>query len=250
MEATPSQPGYADPSTNAPGSYKGSSFFLTIYDSTGSEAHMTFETPITVKVSGNFESGDDLYLYDTVASQWTSASETCTGSNKFSSVTNGVLTVNICHLTQFAVFQPDTLPVSTTSGAAVGKASSGKSSKTTTIIIAVVVPVGVVLLLVIAAIVYRASKNSERKRIYDVELTVKKPIISTTSETSNSRASLTAGTKKLDSDDETSESESEVEERAQPKNAEESESESESQESESEEESSDSSATDSSSKSE
>ena len=123
---------------------------------------MNFEKPITVTLSGNFESGDDLYLYDTTEGEWTSASQTCTGSDMHLSVSNGVLTVNICHLTQFAVFQPTSTP---TSGAAITQSSS-KSSNTTTIIIAVVVPVGVVILLAIAIVVYRVTKNSERKRVY------------------------------------------------------------------------------------
>ena len=60
---------------------------------------------MTVKISGIATETADLYLYDTVNNVWKSASETCTGENRLLTLVDGELTVNICHLTQFAVFQ-------------------------------------------------------------------------------------------------------------------------------------------------
>ena len=69
------------------------------------------------------------------------------------SVTNGALTVNICHLTQFAVFDVKN------GGNSVQSEKKSGMSKTTTIIIAAAVPGGVVLVAIVVAIIVIVKKR-------------------------------------------------------------------------------------------
>ncbi len=54
----------------------------------------------------SISAGDHLYLYDTVDSTWKNAAETCLGSDFMENSQDGSITINVCHLTQFAVITP------------------------------------------------------------------------------------------------------------------------------------------------
>jgi len=105
VEADSSNPVYVNPDgETAPGKFRGSSFFITIYDNKGNEVHSNFSEPIKVVLEGDFGVNDKLYYFDVDLLIWVPATESCPSDRQLFTVVNGVMTVNICHLTQFAVF--------------------------------------------------------------------------------------------------------------------------------------------------
>jgi hypothetical protein len=97
---------YSDPDATSPSgfSYKGTSFFITLFYPNGSRVEgMTFSEPIIVSIPVDGASDTTkLLFYDTEKMEWTSAADTC--EQPMSTVVDGTLQVSICHLTQFAVF--------------------------------------------------------------------------------------------------------------------------------------------------
>jgi len=154
-EAVSGIPGYSNPNhgpNNAP--YKGISFFITLYDNSGSVIHGV-NTQIFITISyPNVQEGDQLYFYDTDNNSWIDAANTCSSPFSSANTINDTLTVEICHLTQFAVY--GAVPVSS-------PASVSGSTNTGFLITVIVVPIVVVGIVIglIAGILLRNTSKGE-----------------------------------------------------------------------------------------
>jgi len=129
--------GYQDPSLVTPNglTYFGVSFFVTPLDNTHTEIQgLVIPTPIIMWITSNtLKTSALLFFFNTVDGKWEDSSATCTGANFFLSNTGGTLNLNVCHFTQYAVYQA---LASSTSGSASTGASTGHISSTASSLVA------------------------------------------------------------------------------------------------------------------
>jgi hypothetical protein len=156
-QATADVPEYEDPNSGSlPGAYRGISFFVTIV---GTDLLTPIQptSPIIFTIGqGEMLPADRVYLYDTVAKVWRAAA--CDGTEP--TLVDGVLTTQICHLTQFAVFSVDL------GGAApiVNPPQSGSSNTTALLAVSIILPIAIALLVVLIIVTLYRRREEKRKR--------------------------------------------------------------------------------------
>jgi hypothetical protein len=165
--ADSSVPDWQDPNLFVGGVYNGRSFFVTLLGADG-VTPVQPSAPIIFKIAASAEH-DTIYLYDVISNVWRSA--VCDQTTP--TLDGDVLTVQICHLTQFAVFNVITgeaAPIETT-----GKPVASSSEVTGILAAAIVVPVVVAfLVIVLIALLYRKRK-AQKNQNGDIEL-ANKPV--------------------------------------------------------------------------
>lgn len=95
--------------------FAGSAFTLTAYDNGTPLADYQFAMPVTVTLeysdsdlAGMVEAGLTLYYWDEPSGDWLDAANTCSGPDymKNLDMVNNILSLHICHLSEFATFAP------------------------------------------------------------------------------------------------------------------------------------------------
>jgi hypothetical protein len=163
--ATDQIPSYRDPQTGSiPGVYRAPTFFVTVYGDDGYSLQPPAGQPLVFTLRGGFTTNDKLYLFNTLTQSWISATETC-GQNASSVVVNGTLTVNVCHLTQFATFTveeggavPDVKP-----------SGSASADKTAILVVAIVLPIGVAILVAVLVLALWRNRRNKKAKLFDEE---------------------------------------------------------------------------------
>jgi len=217
--ASKSDIGYSDPQgTGAPNSFAfvpGTSFFITIFDSQHVPITTGFIMQVSILVTDT--SNKALYLFNTTSNQWTDASLTCNPTNVTAS--GNSITFDICHLTQFALYQSSSVvsPTGTT-----GAASAGSNTGLlAAVIIVPIVIVAVVIALVAWTLLRKSGQPDDVNGPNSVEMGTKRP--TTTNKASSTTAQTVATPSKVaessseseeESEEESSEEESESEEKA------------------------------------
>jgi len=166
-DANPHDNTYEDPTMKQPknGVYQGVTFEITIYENDG-QVYSGPIPPMAVHltvpgITENFK----VFLFDFATMQWEDASLTCSPPSLVIDVEAGTLDVDVCHLTQFALYQ--TTP--NVPSPAVSSVSSNTGLLATVIIVPIVI-VGIVIGLV-AWTLLRKDRQEENT----VELGTRKP---------------------------------------------------------------------------
>jgi len=191
---------YQNPNLTDSGVYRDFGFFITLFYQNGTEVpEMQFDTPVVLKLNISGASSDyRIFLYNTTSKTWEDAAHTC--PTYFTEVVDGLLVVNVCHFTQFGVFEV----VSSTTGPTRLQLSS---SATNSGLIAAVIIVPILIVLIIIGLVawalLRNPKNNNRRSAEssnDVEMKKKKTEepkqvelnVSTSNEINNEKSSSTS----------------------------------------------------------
>jgi len=130
--AVPGMSGYEDPTIVSPNglTYFGVSFFVTPLDALQQPIRgLQVTTPVIMSVTSNtLKTSALLYYFNTLDGNWEDTSATCTGLDFFLSNSGGTMVLNVCHFTQYAVYQAG----SSTASASTGASAASTTHKTST----------------------------------------------------------------------------------------------------------------------